>query len=318
MEQVEAESTTEENVEGTPAEGNAEESQDTSEMNFTEAFESTDTEESTETDKTDDEDTGTDDNLNPNQLAEKEQEAKSNELDWNAQPEQFSKAYKSVQGAFTQSTQEVKSLKENAEGLQGKADFYDQLDQLAKSNPEFKAAVNKVMGNQVAPTQAVDETLQSDPLFQYVQTMEKNQSQMMEVITGLQAQDSQRKQDAKDQQQRDYANTQLDAAKAEFETMFGQKPNDINIAKMREGLQNEDLKNQLGQMVARHEFGGALGKHKVQQKLDSQKAKQGITTRTTSLNSSKANKTDDSSTKSFGELWAESEQEASTAWNTKS
>lgn len=207
-------------------------------------------------------------------------------LDWDKLPpqakkmyEETKKSYDSYRSMADRKFTEWKQTQEKYKGIEPKAQQFDQIDHLYRTNPKVRQAIDEVYGIK----NTVDPVLEADPLYKYMSDYQRQMEERLNPLLKFYETETQTRQ----QRDLDSKIDKLDNdAKTEFKTFFGREPSQAEMARIYETVTKDEIYN--GRVAVRSTFTDEIINARIQSKLTEQSTKKNKTTKTSNVSPSKA------------------------------
>lgn len=207
-------------------------------------------------------------------------------VDWDKLPPAAKKAYEAERQKYEnyrslndRQTREWKKSEETYKSAQAKAQQFDQLDNLYKTNPELKQAFDKVFGVH----KNVDPTLEADPLYKYIRDFEARiDSRLNPLLENHQSTIKSRQEKAIDDQMDSITKSASDA----YKSYFGKEPAMADMSKLYGFMADKKIYD--GSAAVHSLYMKEIMDAKVQSILSEQSAKKNKSTKGSNLNSSRS------------------------------
>lgn len=210
---------------------------------------------------------------------------KDGALDWEEVDEQYGKAYKHIQSAFTRSQQKLKELEQTAVP---KVQLYDQLNALVEADPRRLEIIQSwAKGENVVPEQNSDESLfDGDPLYGEVKALRQELSE-------LKGYTNEQKQTAEQNRQEKLLDEMESNAYSTFNGIFGREARPEDKSEILQFLADNGVQDpKLVPNFVKALYADKHASTKVQSTLKKQKLKKSLpgSKTSSSMNSNKATK----------------------------
>lgn len=218
--------------------------------------------------------------------------AKEEEINWDKIEPRVRKAYESERKRAEDNDKTHKEYRsmadrkftewskkeERIKDLEKAKEERDGWNRLLAEKQGLREAIDGVMGrNQIDPV------IKNDPVYQYLNKFESDTNQKLQ--RALSYIDKMEQAEIKARDEKD-VNEATESAVKEYKDFFGRDPSDAEITKIYQHM--TDNKVYHGQSAVRGAFMTEIIAAKVQAALEAQQAKKGISTKTSSVRSSKA------------------------------
>lgn len=216
---------------------------------------------------------------------QKESPTETKEFDWAKYPEaqkhfeELKKTHDNYRSHADRKFTEWKQKEKEFDSLRQKAENYDKWNSKYEGDPKFREAVELALGAK----KPVDQTLESDPLFNYIKDYQNGvDKQLREAMDFIKSERESRRQAELERE----TNAIIDSGKNAYKSLFGKDLSREDEAKFLDYVTSKRVYD--GDSAIRALFMEDAINTRIQKALDEQMAKKGKTTKTSTVQSSKA------------------------------